>query len=68
MKSTLNFLLTTIFLAIFTLAVALVKIRRKMLIREKLFVNFIKNGVIIDINLTFLINFYALNCFEIIYI
>ena len=67
MKSTLNFLLTTIFLAIFTLAVALVKIRRKMLIREKLFVNFIKNGVI-DINLTFSINFYALNCFEIIYI
>ena len=48
MKSTHNFSLITIFLAIFTRAVALVKIGRKMVIRDKLFVNFIKNGVIID--------------------
>ena len=50
MKSTHNFSLKTIFLAIFTRAVALVKIRRKMVICEKLFVDFIKNGVIIDTN------------------
>ena len=47
MKSTHNFSLVKIFLAIFTRAVALMKIRRKMVIREKLFINFITNGVII---------------------
>ena len=51
MKSTHNFSLITIFLLIFTRAIALMKIRRKMVIREKLFVNFIKNCVIIDTNL-----------------
>ena len=50
MKSTHNFSLITIFLLIFTRAIALVKIRGKMVIREKLFVNFIQNGVIIDTN------------------
>ena len=52
MKSTHNFSLITIFLLIFTRAVALVKIRSKMVICEKLFVNFIQNGVIIDTNPT----------------
>ena len=50
MKSTHNFSLITIFVLIFTRAIALVKIR-KMVIREKLFVNFIHSGVIIDTNL-----------------
>ena len=50
MKSTHNFSLITIFLLIFTRAMALVKIRRKMVIHKKWFVNFIKSGVIIDTN------------------
>ena len=50
MKLTHNFSVITIFLLIFTRAVALVKIMRKMVIHEKLFLNFIQNGVIIDTN------------------
>ena len=52
MKWTHNFSLITIFLVLFTRAVALVKIMRKMVIREKLIVNFIQNGVIVDTNLS----------------
>ena len=51
MKWTHNFSLITIFLVIFTRAVALVKIMRKMVSRETLFVNLIQNRVIIDTNL-----------------
>ena len=51
MKWTHNFSLITIFLVIFTRAVALVKIKRKMVSRETLFVNLIQNRVIIDTNL-----------------
>ena len=54
MKSTHNLSLTTIFLLIFTRAIALMKIWRKMVICEKLFVNFIKNSVIIDKNLKYM--------------
>ena len=50
MKSTHNFSLITTVLAIFTRAVALVKIRGKMVTLEKLFVNLIEIGVIIDTN------------------
>ena len=50
MKLTYNFSLISIFLLIFSRAVALLRIRRKMAIREKLFVNFIQNSVIIDTN------------------
>ena len=52
MKWTHNFSLITTFLIIFTRAIALVEIRRKMVIRETLFVNFIQNGVIIDTNVS----------------
>ena len=51
MKWSHNFSLIIIFLVIFTRVIALVKIKRKMVIREKLYVKFIQNGVIIDTNL-----------------
>ena len=50
MKSIHNFSLQTIVLLSFTLAMALMKTRGKMIIREKLSVIFIQNDVIIDTN------------------
>ena len=50
MKFIHDFSFITIFFVNFTYAIALVKIRRKMVILEKFFVNFIKSGVIIDTN------------------